>query len=354
MGSRALRRATQPGLDSAGLDASSSDEEPTPRAAPASFLHLLGDDDDGDQAPSSEDEAPTPAPAPVPTPAPAPAPASVTLEEDPPSGKKKKKKKKKKGKGTAAVVEEEDEDNDLALLEATARANVAGVRTASVASVWVVESKELDAEGEMRRKFGSRVVRAAEREGAAAAGRGRGRQPPALTARRALLVTPKSDWGRPRGLISQAVVDTVPGPHGTVASLFAFSWSAQYVQLERQFEQLVQMSADPNMLMELLRHEPCHVAALEQLHRIAAQTGQAEMASEFLERVIFSYEASWACCSRPHRRSLVAGCVRAPRASGGGTAASARLVPHDHPDLTGSVPPHSQVQPGLRAGVAAR
>ena len=57
---------------------------------------------------------------------------------------------------------------------------------------------------------------------------------------------------------------------------------------------MVQFSADPNMLMELLTHTPCHVAALMQLQQVAAQMGQAEDATNFLERALGVYEASYA------------------------------------------------------------
>jgi len=46
------------------------------------------------------------------------------------------------------------------------------------------------------------------------------------------------------------------------------------VALTREFASLQQMSADPNLMLELLRHEPCHVAALLQLHQMATATGQ--------------------------------------------------------------------------------
>ena len=52
-------------------------------------------------------------------------------------------------------------------------------------------------------------------------------------------------------------------------------------------------SADPNLLMDLIHQEPCHVAALSQLQQIAVQTGQAELATELLERVLWAHEASY-------------------------------------------------------------
>ena len=122
----------------------------------------------------------------------------------------RRRKKKKGGKARARGPVETDltVDDDLVLLEATARENAAGVRSASVATVWTVDMKALDVDAELRRRFGSRVMRNAARE-EAMGGRGRGRQP-TIMLRRTLLVTPKTEWGRPRGLLTQQLEGRLP------------------------------------------------------------------------------------------------------------------------------------------------
>ena len=178
---------------------------------------------------------------------------------------KKKKKKKKGGKPSAAGAV--DDDDERAVLEEAVASNSAGSRAAAIAAVWIVSEGAVDADGELKRRFGGKAVRSVQREGLAASAASRGtRGPPAP--RRVLLVTPKPEWGRPHGLLkmeSRALGD---------ANLFEFVWSDEYVRLQRTLESLVLASADPNMLMELLRHEPCHIGALLQLHDVATHTGQ--------------------------------------------------------------------------------
>ena len=91
---------------------------------------------------------------------------------------------------------------------------------------------------------------------------GGGRAAP--TPRRVLLVTPQSEWGRPHGLITMREL---------AGGVYEFSWSREYERMHESYEALVTTSADPNMLLELLRHQPCHVGALAQLHEVASHTG---------------------------------------------------------------------------------
>ena len=208
----------------------------------------------------------------------------------------KKARKKASEAASAAAVAEGEADEELQLLELGAKANAADARRAHIESVWVVESRDLDGEAEMRRRFGASSVRAAQREAAQEARRGhqqlevrggRGGRRPAP--RRVLLVTPKADWGRSHGLYSMGVR---PHPTSEGLQLFQFDYSAEALALNSQFEQLVLASADPQMLMELLRAQPCHVGALLQLHAVATQTGQAELSAEFLLRALWAHEAS--------------------------------------------------------------
>ena len=194
----------------------------------------------------------------------------------------------------AAAAAEADE---MAMLEESAAENVADLRANAISSVWTIESQSLDADAEMRRKFGGRAVRMAQREAAAEdrqqhmiRGHGRGgggRAPPAP--RRVLLVAPQPAWGRPHGLITMRELTRARG-----SVVYEFNWSADYARMHESFEVLVASSADPNMLLELLRHEPCHLGALAQLHEVASHTGQAEQAVEFLSRLLWTHEASYA------------------------------------------------------------
>ena len=104
---------------------------------------------------------------------------------------------------------------------------------------------------------------------------GGGRAAP--TPRRVLVVTPQAAWGRPHGLVSQRELtrEIAISSGGSGCIVYEFVWSAEYERLHETFEVLVASSADPNMLMELLRQQPCHLGVLSQLHEVASHTGQA-------------------------------------------------------------------------------
>ena len=239
------------------------------------------------------------------------APPPAAAAPAPALSKNARKKARRKANAAGASSSEHDSataaaaDEELELLEVSVADNASKRRRAAIASIWSVESASLDGDAELRRKFGSRAVRAAQREAAAedsmhvrGHGRGGGSRP-APTPRRVLLVTPQSEWGRPHGLLSMALSssphhDGATTAHAPPASLFDFVWSDEYMRMHMSFEALAASSADPQMLMEVLRHTPCHVGALSQLHEVASHTGQAEMAAEFLQRVLWAHEASYA------------------------------------------------------------
>ena len=274
-----------------------TDDEAAAAPAPAkNAFDLLGGDDsppDDDSDDEAESAAPTPAPAPEP-----PAPPA----KDKKANKKQRQKVNKKAAAAAATADEADEEEDEdAMLESAARDNAAGVETSRLASVWVVDSRTLDAEAEQKKLFGARAMRAAQAE-LRAEGRGRGHGAHggagshAPKPRRVLLVAPQATWARPQGLLKQVQLGeaaTDGAVSGPTQREYAFEWSQRLQALTQEFWVLQQHSADPNLMIELLRHEPCHVAALLQLQQVAASTGQAEMASDFLERAVFTHEAAF-------------------------------------------------------------
>ena len=168
---------------------------------------------------------------------------------------------------------------------------------ARAADAWTVDARELDAEAEMRRTFGAKAVRAAQRElgggGGGGARGGRGAAAPRAL-RRVLLVQPRAEWARPSDVAKQRLVDSDDAAvGGRRESRFAFEYTGRYASRLREFEALVQITPDPNMIMELLRDEPGHVAALLQLHEVATQTHQPDLAAEFLERALWAHELAY-------------------------------------------------------------
>ena len=230
------------------------------------------------------------------------------------------------------------------MLDESAAGNAAVARANAIRSAWVIDSNALDADREMRRKFGARAVRVAQREAAAedrqmirGHGRGGGGRA-APTPRRVLLVTPQSEWGRPHGLITMREL---------AGGVYEFSWSREYERMHESYEALVTTSADPNMLLELLRHQPCHVGALAQLHEVASHTGRAEVASQYLCRLLWAHEASYAPdfkeamlrgearlrAGHPPNRPLPRVAQARRSAEGAATAPPSRLPPCSSPSI---------------------
>ena len=296
MSSRHARRQLAAGATDSRIAPSEddTDDDDAPAAAPAknAFDLLGGDDSPPDDDSDEEAEGAAPAPAPEPE-------ILAPSAKDRKAAKKQRQKASKKA-AVAAAAAAADEDED-AMLESAARENAAGVETSRLASVWMVDGRTLDAEAEQKKLFGARAMRAAQAE-LRAEGRGRGHGAHggagshAPKPRRVLLVAPQATWARPQGLLKQvqlgeaAADGAVSGP---VQREYAFEWSQRLQALTQEFWLLQQHSADPNLIIELLRHEPCHVAALLQLQQVAASTGQAEMASDFLERAVFTHEAAF-------------------------------------------------------------
>ena len=290
-------------------DVDSEDDEPARRApARAAFALLMDDDDDDDDNEEEVEDQVSPA-----QPEQALRATATIAQQDeetavaarsltaanaelpaPRAGLSKKARKRANKKATAA--EELDslatpgDGDELKMLAASAAANAASLRAKAISAVWTVDAGGLDADAELRRKFGSRAVRAAQRdmllEGRHHGGRGRS----APTPRRVLLVTPKPEWGRPHGLIKMVARERLSGASG---HFFTFEWSEEYVRLHHTFEMIALSSPDPNMLVELVRQQPCHIGALLQLHEIATSTGQVERAAEYLQRAVWAHEASY-------------------------------------------------------------
>lgn len=295
MSARALAQRRQLAAAAAGNSSGDEEsEEETPISAPprnAGFAALLGDDDDDDDAGDDSDDdgeeeekSEEAIEASPPPPPPAEEPAAVG---QPALSKKAAKKARKKANAAVAAAAESESvpdgvDEELELLAESAAVNERSRREVAIASAWLVEPSTLDADKEMARRFGARAVRAAQREVAAEQRqqqgrmhglRGHGRAAP--TPRRVLLVVPKAAWGRPHGLIRmQGPMGTGGGGGGSASGgsgsgggeeapqLYGFEWSPEYERLHDQYEALVAASADPNLLIEMLRHEPVRADAL--------------------------------------------------------------------------------------------
>ena len=271
-----LQRARVAQLGALDEDESESEEDVAAAPRAAAFAALVGSDDsDSDSAASSDpDVAEEAAEAEQEA---VPVEADKEPETAPSGGRKAKKKRSSQRARAQAEATDVLEDEEARLLEAaTAQACVEASAAAAAdktASTWRVDPKSLDGEGELRRRFGARAVRAAQSElRGAARGGGRGLRAGVRAMpqrRRGMLVTPKEGWPRPDCGYTQSCVGL--SEEGGGASEFCFEVSGRYASLLSELEALSQHTADPAVLVELVHHEPGHVDALMRLHSIAKQ-----------------------------------------------------------------------------------
>ncbi|TPX37577.1 hypothetical protein SmJEL517_g00661 [Synchytrium microbalum] len=231
------------------------------------------------------------------------------------SNKKKKKKGKKpdsndqhtkKGKQAGPVTAGED-DIDRTLRElgqkyeeftpdfmSASMSSVASTTTAGASSFIVtpqqrlaqllsVSVRNLDPEHEMRRIFGSRVIK----DNARPQRHQRPGHRAVATApmRRTYLATPKEHWPPFKtGGMSMEYLEASDGE-----MWFTFSHSRAYSDIQYQFLQVLR-THNPEHIAGLLRMYPYHIDTALQLSEILKHNGDIAQASELVEQVLFAFE----------------------------------------------------------------
>lgn len=139
-----------------------------------------------------------------------------------------------------------------------------------------VNYRHLDAEAEMKRMFGSRVVNKESRT----AGR---------VLKRSKMTTPKVDWPpyKKQGLSMELLKTT-----SNQISYFAFQHDDEYQDAQLEFLNGVAMH-DPNALMALLARHPYHIDCLLQVSEMAKQSGDWSVAGDFVERALYACERAF-------------------------------------------------------------
>ncbi|GAO48501.1 hypothetical protein G7K_2674-t1 [Saitoella complicata NRRL Y-17804] len=283
-----------------GSGSEEEEEEDTPAPKAQNLFAMLneGDDDDDD-----DDEDATEV-----------LPATTMVKENliaepSPKPSKKKNKKKKKSKGKAAAVPSsppaDDEDDIDAALRAINQKYGSDASTpqrtqtstpilgSSSHDLWSVDSKSLDAEAEMKRMFGSKVVNSDRPEAGPARPRIRGQLPRGLAkalsasaGKKGILIQPKENWpGVIKGGLGMEIVER----HDDGVMEFKFSHSRTYQDVQRQFYMCVN-SYDPNNLVNLLHLNPFHVDTLLQVSEILKHQGDHAQAGEMIERALWTFD----------------------------------------------------------------
>ncbi|KAI9005909.1 transcriptional repressor TCF25-domain-containing protein [Gaertneriomyces semiglobifer] len=215
----------------------------------------------------------------------------VTAPEPSTANRKNKKKKKNKGKGkqredSSTKQQPDDEDIDEILKElAATNPSQPSSSNASSSTKSAQQAKHLlaadpryfDADAEMRRMFGARVVNEEIQK-----------KKYIRTGKRTALVTPREGWPRPQRLgLSMEQLETKDG-----ITFFGVVHARGYQELQAGFFQCVN-THDPTSVQNLLYLNPYHVDSLLLMSEVFKHSGDHAMASEMVERAIFAFEKSF-------------------------------------------------------------
>ncbi|XP_068722284.1 ribosome quality control complex subunit TCF25-like isoform X2 [Montipora capricornis] len=211
-----------------------------------------------------------------------------------PLSKRTKKKKKKKGnrdiKNEAIIKQKEKTDEpknkdngNHGKIRGPIHVATSGQTTSrplDTKALLGIEHRNLNAENEMRKRFGSHVVRAENNR------QRKSHQRVYQPATR--LVTPKQSWPRIGATGIRMEMDEMNRGH----SFFAFHHSPSYQEVQFQFLDAVE-SLNPNNISDILNTHPYHVDSLLQLSEICKMGEDYQMAAELIERALYCFERSF-------------------------------------------------------------
>lgn len=210
--------------------------------------------------------------------------------------KTKKKKKKSKAKASTSLTEgtnETDRGNDafeIILQDHKAALSdlmqdKAQEKQFHLKDLLAVDVRMLNPEAEMRRIFGSKVVKEEKGERSGRRSLPRGMATPTSKGRKTVLV-PMEDNYPPniKGGLEMTMLEDIDG-----IKTFKFVHSKSYQQTQFMFFQCVQ-SGDPQTLMNLLNQAPFHIDTLLQVSEILRHQGDNEQSLEMLTRALFAFD----------------------------------------------------------------
>lgn len=175
--------------------------------------------------------------------------------------------------------------------------------TGEMSTALHVEPRHLNADSEMKRLFGSRVIeseRRADEAQAAGTGRRRGRTGGRAHLRKKVsLVSPRETWypeapGLTMVLDSEATNNSTDG-----VRYYRYKYETSYSRIQDEYRVLVG-THDPNMLVQLMNRYPYHVDTLLQLAEVFRQMGELDRAAEMIERCLYILENAWNIGFKPY------------------------------------------------------
>ncbi|KAL1811884.1 hypothetical protein ACET3Z_021949 [Daucus carota] len=155
-------------------------------------------------------------------------------------------------------------------------------------SVLQVEPKMLNAETELRRIFGSKVVNSLGRSHQAGPSRqNRGARRGNHNHRKTILVSPLEHWPRWDGSFSMEYLETKDHYH-----YFRYVQSSAYKQAQIAFES-AKATHDLNGIANILLYHPYHVDSLITLAEYFKFSGEHQMSADATSKCLYALECAW-------------------------------------------------------------
>ncbi|XP_071957587.1 ribosome quality control complex subunit TCF25-like [Antedon mediterranea] len=144
-------------------------------------------------------------------------------------------------------------------------------------SLLSIEHKHLNPDNEMRRIFGSQVVRSEHRR----------KERRKNIQKSGWLVSPRPNWPP----ISKTGLSMTLGSSKNGYQYFNFEHSKEYQKVEFQFLDAVE-SYNPSNLISLVNMHPYHINSLLQLSEVCKMSEDLQMATELIEKALYCMEGS--------------------------------------------------------------
>ncbi|OVA19961.1 Transcription factor 25 [Macleaya cordata] len=157
-----------------------------------------------------------------------------------------------------------------------------------ISSILAVDPKFLRPENELRRIFGSEVVRSFESGHNSGSSRHiRGGRRGTHNPRKTVLVSPSGHWPRWDGSLSMELLETKDGHH-----YFKYVHTSSYSQAQRAFE-AAKAIHDLNGIASILAYYPYHIESLLTIAEVLKFSGEHDSSADAIAKCLFALECSW-------------------------------------------------------------
>ncbi|KAF3439762.1 hypothetical protein FNV43_RR18040 [Rhamnella rubrinervis] len=214
--------------------------------------------------------------------------------------KSKKKKKKKTKEGSFSCTNKVEKPLDAILetlsLEANSSSHQHDAETRThdrlvkqcKPSILQADPKYLNADNELRRIFGSKVVKSFEKSNQTGSSRQtRGGRRGVHNPRKTILVSPSENWPRWDGSFSMEFLEARDGYH-----YFRYVHSLSYSQAQSAFE-AAKAIHDLNAIASILVHHPYHLDSLITMAEYLKFVGEHQMSADAISKCLYALECAW-------------------------------------------------------------